>query len=429
MAALPAGQHCGANFALAQQQQMVEQQQQLQQLTLMLQQTAAQPSGASTLPASDRVDRLFVSKVPTELTQEDIRLHFAKYGDLTDVYLPLAPGTVSHKGIGFVSFANPMDLHKAMAAKPHEIRGIPIAVDLAAPRSAPATSGQGQGSTNNGSRLFLTKVTPEINKFDLQSYFSQFGDITDCYVPPGNKGIAFVSFSQPQMAQRVLQNATHQVKPGHTIVVSQAFDRPPAKGGGKGGAAIPWPQPMPPSSSAGGGGCGASSFGIGSGAGLGAAAGGTAPSSDLAALALLAVAGSGLDLGPLLQAFQLQQLLQQQQHNPLASLLGAFGSSDGGCGADSGALAALAALGGGLGAFGGSDAASAGSLDTSGALAALAALGCAGGLHGSSADVAGTSPGFFGDGSAALGLPGQGGWSGGYDASRPTWSAHRDGPY
>mmetsp|Transcript_1236 Transcript_1236/g.3595 ORF Transcript_1236/g.3595 Transcript_1236/m.3595 type:complete len:519 (+) Transcript_1236:1584-3140(+) len=312
-----------------QQQQLVQQQRQLQQLQLMHQQAVVTTGGSVSAP-QDRVDRLFISKLSSELNREDLRDYFSQFGELTDVYLPLAPGTTAHKGICFVSFANPMDLHRAISFKPHEIRGIPMSVDVAAPRAAPPTSVS--QSVTNGARLFLTKVTPEVNRNDILAYFAQFGDVTDCYVPPGNKGIAFVSFAAPQMAQKVLQNATHQVKPGQTIVVSQAFDRPtPGKGGGKGGCG----SPLAPALGGGlqfAGGCAAGlTGGAGCFGGLGGVPGAASGAPNLAALtAALAGAsgagfggaaaggcgglgGLGLDLGTLQQVLQLQQLLQQQQ--------------------------------------------------------------------------------------------------------------------
>merc|ERR1712085_190550 len=68
---------------------------------------------------------------------------------------------------------------------------------------------------------------------DLYAYFGKFGELADCYVPPGNKGIAFISFADPNSASAVLESQTHEVKDGCTIVVARAFGRP-GSGGNKG---------------------------------------------------------------------------------------------------------------------------------------------------------------------------------------------------
>eukprot|EP00434_Breviolum_minutum_P033007 symbB.v1.2.029199.t3/scaffold3170.1/size62039/3 len=85
-----------------------------------------------------------------------------------------------------------------------------------------------------------------------------FGELSDCYVPPGNKGIAFVSYKDPSNASSVVANQQHEVKPGQTVIAAPAFDRPtPNKGGGKGAVAM----------GCGGCGCACGSFGAPCGCG------------------------------------------------------------------------------------------------------------------------------------------------------------------
>merc|ERR1719507_850068 len=83
-------------------------------------------------------------------------------------------------------------------------------------------------------RLFLTKMSPNINKDDLQSYFEQFGSLNDVYIPAG-KLIAFVGFNDASVATTVAQMQTHEVKPGCSVCVDVAVERPDSdKGKGKG---------------------------------------------------------------------------------------------------------------------------------------------------------------------------------------------------
>ncbi|CAE7195211.1 Hrb27C [Symbiodinium natans] len=184
---------------------------------------------------SEKQDRLFVSKVPQSLGQAELRAHFAQFGDLTDVYLPSAPGSGGHKGICFVSFADASGIQKAIAHGVHEVQGSPISVDIAAPRAPPPSTVT--ASVQSGCRVFLTKVTADVMRADLQAYFCRFGELSDCYVPPGNKGIAFVSFKDPSTASSVVAHQQHEVKPGVVLIAAPAFDRPQpgSKGGGKGG--------------------------------------------------------------------------------------------------------------------------------------------------------------------------------------------------
>lgn len=237
--------------------------------------------------AEENGDRLFVTKIPPALQLDHLRDHFAQFGDLTDVYMPSVPGSGSHKGICFVSFAAPQSLSLALRHQPHEINGQMVVVDVAAPRSAvggkggfgrsgvpmggayvgfaprpPAFGGYGGGPAAGGyggkggggvvvpGRLFVTRVSREMSREDLQTYFQQFGQLQDVFVPTGGKGIAFVSFADPAAAKRVLAQHEHFVLPDQPVTVDQAFDRPPlgggpslaggayGGGGGKGGASF-----------------------------------------------------------------------------------------------------------------------------------------------------------------------------------------------
>jgi len=219
-------------------------------------------------------DRLFVTKVPPQLTKDRLSSYFGQFGELTDVYMPAVPGSSTHKGICFVSYADPTVMLLVMQQPSHEIDGNLIVVDVAAPRGAqqggkgsppshqavapfgvapfggahhggfggyappqqlpfPGAGNPGAGTPVPG-RLFLTKVPQDVTKDDLQLYFEQFGQLEDVYVPGNGKGIAFVSFSDPAQTARILQSQQHTVKPGAMVTVDQAIDRPALGGKGKG---------------------------------------------------------------------------------------------------------------------------------------------------------------------------------------------------
>lgn len=203
--------------------------------------------------------RLFVTKIPANVTREDVSAYFARFGVTTDVYLPSSPGTSNHKGIAFVSFSDSAALQLTMSHCPHEIAGFEVVVDVAAPRGqAPAGGGGGGGApTQQGGypdystgvpmqapqqeesdRLFVTKVPPNLQKEHLREYFSQFGETTDVYVPsvPGSqnhKGIAFISFADPSSVRAALTRGQHEIY-GSFVVVDKAAPRGAEKGGGKG---------------------------------------------------------------------------------------------------------------------------------------------------------------------------------------------------
>lgn len=243
-----------------------------------------QGKGAS-LPgtAGSTEDRIFISQIPPECTQDEVQVHFAKFGSWTDFYMPKGTYPAGHKGICFISFEDKNSIALVMESGPHEIHGQRVVVDAAAPREGkggckgggkgfapqnvytppgvqttqytqqpaggyyqpnpavyvppaavnpPVVRPPVQGGVVPG-RLFLTGMTPGLTKEDLTLYFAQYGDLADVYIPPG-KNIGFVGFIEPSVAEVVQQVHTHVVKDGYSVNVEAAVERSPMPG--KGGA-------------------------------------------------------------------------------------------------------------------------------------------------------------------------------------------------
>eukprot|EP00913_Durusdinium_trenchii_P016096 g15129.t1 len=170
--------------------------------------------------------RLFVTKIPPDITQEDVAKHFAQFGITTDVYLPGYPGRPGHKGMAFVSFADASAAQVAIRQEQsHIINGHEVVVDVAIPKPGEAD------------RLFVTRIPPTLNREHLEKHFAQFGELKDCYMPaaPGSathKGFAFVSYTNPTSIQVALHIQYHEIN-GIPVVVDMATPRT----GGKGAAA------------------------------------------------------------------------------------------------------------------------------------------------------------------------------------------------
>lgn len=136
----------------------------------------------------------------------------------------LAPSMPMMTGMHTLAAYQPQ-VQPGYAAAPLPVVQTSIAPTLSV---APGTGQQVPG------RLFLTKVAQDVTKEDLTAYFQQFGELTDVFVPSGGKSIAFVSFAEASVSQVVLQKSQHEVKPGRSVNVDPAFDRPPMEAKGKG---------------------------------------------------------------------------------------------------------------------------------------------------------------------------------------------------
>eukprot|EP00451_Oxyrrhis_marina_P046157 CAMPEP_0204449322 /NCGR_PEP_ID=MMETSP0470-20130426/99777_1 /ASSEMBLY_ACC=CAM_ASM_000385 /TAXON_ID=2969 /ORGANISM="Oxyrrhis marina" /LENGTH=426 /DNA_ID=CAMNT_0051449139 /DNA_START=59 /DNA_END=1339 /DNA_ORIENTATION=+ len=90
-----------------------------------------------------------------------------------------------------------------------------------------------------GLRIFVTKVSQNLDEDHLRAYFGAFGELSDCYVPrvpgkAGHKGIGFVTYADHSAGEQVLLQAVHLVA-GEEVTVDRATARTEKGGKGKGG--------------------------------------------------------------------------------------------------------------------------------------------------------------------------------------------------
>lgn len=69
----------------------------------------------------------------------------------------------------------------------------------------------------------MGRVTESITAEDLRIYFSQFGEVTDVYIPKPFRSFAFVTFDSPDTAQNMI-GEDHIIK-GVSVHVSEASPR------------------------------------------------------------------------------------------------------------------------------------------------------------------------------------------------------------
>lgn len=92
--------------------------------------------------------KIFVGRLPDNITPDDLRNHFSEYGTLTDVFIPKNP----FRNFAFVTFGT-SDMAQSIFKHKHVIKGSPVTISEAIPKdNAPPNSygGGGGGGFNNG---------------------------------------------------------------------------------------------------------------------------------------------------------------------------------------------------------------------------------------------------------------------------------------
>lgn len=241
--------------------------------------------------------RIFVGHIPEDVTEEMLQTYFSTYGTLLKCFKP-AQGSRSVRstdppGYAFVTFSAAKEKHLCLAQEDHVVNGHSLRVMEAKPKpqggggggfggpsyggpsdggyggygggygaapynpygapSAFPSSDQGRGFQTHGQdetnprRVFISHMQPSISDGELRTHFSQFGLITDVFIPqpqPADssptdpKGFAYVSFEDSQSVYRAMALKEHIIH-GSPVDVQEARPKssrrqpPPARGGGR----------------------------------------------------------------------------------------------------------------------------------------------------------------------------------------------------
>uniref|UniRef100_A0A182M4U6 TAR DNA-binding protein 43 n=1 Tax=Anopheles culicifacies TaxID=139723 RepID=A0A182M4U6_9DIPT len=158
---------------------------------------------------------LIVLGLPWKTTEESLREYFETFGDLLVVQIKKDSKTGQSKGYGFIRFARFESQMKALS-KRHLIDS--RWCDVKVPSSKDQTQHQ------MPSKIFLGRLTEDINSDDIRDYFSKYGEVTDVFIPKPFRAFAFVTFIDPHVAQS-LCGEDHLIK-GTSVYVSTASPRP-----------------------------------------------------------------------------------------------------------------------------------------------------------------------------------------------------------
>lgn len=80
-------------------------------------------------------------------------------------------------------------------------------------------TGSGEGLSN---KVFVGRCTEAITADDLRLYFSQFGEVTDVFIPKPFRAFAFVSFANPRVAKLLCDDGDDHIIHGASVYVSSA---------------------------------------------------------------------------------------------------------------------------------------------------------------------------------------------------------------
>lgn len=175
---------------------------------------------------------LVVLGLPWSTTEDTMRSYFEQYGEVTMVQVKTDPKSGKSRGFGFVRFAKSSIQNKLLSMR-HFIDGrwCDVRVPLSKAESAETKA------TQLSRKIFVGRLPDNITVDDLRNHFSEYGTLTDVFIPKPFRNFAFVTFGTSDMAQSIFKHK-HTIK-GTPVQISEAMPRDSApsnySGGGGGG--------------------------------------------------------------------------------------------------------------------------------------------------------------------------------------------------
>jgi len=133
--------------------------------------------------------KLFVGGLTWETTVDQLKTYFEQYGTVKDASIKV-DATGSSRGFGFVLYESTESVENVLATESHSLNNKKIEPKKAAARE-------------RVKKIFCGGFGPEVNEEELQTHFSQFGEIEKIEIPMKDqekklhKGFCFVTFTDP----------------------------------------------------------------------------------------------------------------------------------------------------------------------------------------------------------------------------------------
>ncbi|KAL5706658.1 hypothetical protein ACHQM5_024799 [Ranunculus cassubicifolius] len=171
--------------------------------------------------------KLFVGGISFETTEESLKDHFSKYGQVEEALIVKDKLSGNARGFGFVLFSDPSVVDQALKDQ-HVILSRTVEVKRAIPRGGrhyryQSSRGFGKNYSNDAEisqfstkKIFVGGLPASVNEEEFKAYFEKFGRITDVVVMYDNithrpRGFGFITFDSESSVEYVMQQPFHML--------------------------------------------------------------------------------------------------------------------------------------------------------------------------------------------------------------------------
>ncbi|OQR84639.1 heterogeneous nuclear ribonucleoprotein A1 [Achlya hypogyna] len=194
--------------------------------------------------SSPKIGKIFIGGLSYETTDDKLRSYFSAYGTVTDAVVMKDPISRRSRGFGFITYADPACVDRALAQPNHVLDNRRVEAKRAVPRAESnrdTSSISTRGNVSAGSsvssasavgatkKIFVGGLHYETKDADFKKYFQQFGKVVSAEVmfnreTNKSRGFGFVIFETEASVELVLQDKTHVID-GKSVEVKRAVPR------------------------------------------------------------------------------------------------------------------------------------------------------------------------------------------------------------
>ncbi|KAG7400304.1 hypothetical protein PHYBOEH_006244 [Phytophthora boehmeriae] len=209
-----------------------------------------------------KLGKIFIGGLSYETTDEKLRAYFGAYGTVTDAVVMKDPISRRSRGFGFITYADPVCVDRALAQPNHILDSRRVEAKRAVPRAESlrdigngVSSNRGNGTNTISSlsmnsavgatkKIFVGGLHYETKDADFKKYFMQYGKVVSAEVmfnreTNKSRGFGFVIFESEDSVELVLQDKNHIID-GKSVEVKRAVPRtdvpPPRSVSSRGGS-------------------------------------------------------------------------------------------------------------------------------------------------------------------------------------------------
>ncbi|GLD96276.1 hypothetical protein PINS_up004959 [Pythium insidiosum] len=194
--------------------------------------------------ATAKLGKIFIGGLSYETTDEKLRAYFSAFGPVTDAVVMKDPISRRSRGFGFITYADPGCVDRALAQPNHVLDNRRVEAKRAVPRAESLRDSISSTSSRNGSivstcsmssnmgstkKIFVGGLHYETKDAEFRRYFQQFGKVVSAEVmfnreTNKSRGFGFVVFENESTVELVLQENNHIID-SKAVEVKRAVPR------------------------------------------------------------------------------------------------------------------------------------------------------------------------------------------------------------